>query len=195
MNDRTTLDEPPMTAEAPTPELSGHGAGAAGGAGFATAPISTGLTPSEAVARLLALSKRGKLPGFEDRGGSGVSRSFRVLVFGHPYDRELLCEAAPTPDGGSQVTLTPRLQRRLPTIMLATIALSLWPGVWLTDTMLGMYFSWYPRQFWVTCAWYLPLTLAAIPVLWKQYRKSEALAAEEQAQVVAKIAAALEARA
>lgn len=155
------------------------------------------LDPSTAMERLGALAKRGKLPGFEDRSEADrVSHSdthaFRVLVFGNPYDRELL--GAITPQGeGSKTELESRLLRKFPTIVVVVMALALWPGVWLTDSMLATYFSWYPNNFWITAAWYLPLTLLCIPVLWKQFKKSEAGCATETAELLKKIAAAINA--
>jgi len=147
--------------------------------------------------RLGALAKRGKLPGFEDRSEAELvshsdTHAFRVLVFGNPYDRELLGTIAPAGESSS-IELESRLLRKFPTIVIVVMVLALWPGVWLTDSMLATYFSWYPNNFWITAAWYLPLTLLCIPVLWKQFSKSEAGCASETAELLKKIAAATDA--
>lgn len=154
--------------------------------------ITTALTPDEAVARLAKRSRLGKLPGFEDRGGEpGGLRRFRVQVFGTTFDRELLAVARPNA-GGGEIELTPRLLKRVPAIAALLLALTFWPGVWLTDSLLVTYFGWYPREFWVTCAWYLPLCVLSLPAAWAMFRASERAAAAEQEQTLTAIASAVE---
>lgn len=157
--------------------------------------LTTPLAPDQVIARLLALAKRGKLPEFHaiEAGATPDRRDFRVLAFGSPYDRDLFGEIRRS-GAGSTITFRSRLKRKMPTITIATMAVSLWPGVWLTDSMLSTYFSWYPRNAWITVAWYIPLTLAAVPMLIKQYRKSEILTHAESHMVVEKIAAAIDAK-
>lgn len=155
--------------------------------------LTTSKSPDQVIASLQSLSKRGKLPEFQVLESHGTARRFSVLAFGSPYDRDLFGDIH-AEGSGSRITFTSRLKRKMPTIMIATMIVSLWPGVWLTDSMLSTYFSWYPRQFWITCAWYLPLTLAAIPYLWKQYRSSELLTHAEAHETIEKIATAIEAR-
>jgi hypothetical protein len=46
-------------------------------------------------------------------------------------------------------------------------ALTVYPGVLLTDSLLATYFLWYPRSIWFTCAWYLPITVLPVPWMWK----------------------------
>lgn len=133
-------------------------------------------SPAEVMARVWALSTRGKLPGFEKRG----ERSFAATVFAEPYDRVLEATVADA-GAGSRLTGRVRLKRKMPAIMIAVFLFTIWPGVWLTDSLLVTYFSWYPREFWVTIAWYVPLCLLAIPPLWKQWKKSGVIAARELA--------------
>lgn len=155
------------------------------------------LAPEAAVEALRAASRRGKLAGFRtldassdsppDSGGGAGVRRCACDVFGSPYDRDLFIAIAPGDGGGSTVRLDTRLRRKFPAIVIVVMVLAVWPGVWLTDSLLVTYFGWYPRSEWVTWAWYVPLMLLAVPVLIKQYRSSEAMAAVEAARVVRKL--------
>ncbi|MCA9282702.1 MAG: hypothetical protein KDA30_11735 [Phycisphaerales bacterium] len=129
----------------------------------------------EVMARVSALSTRGKLPGFVKRG----ERAFEATVFGEPYDRVLVAGVRDSGDGGSVIEGEVRLKRKMPTIMIVVFLFTIWPGVWLTDSLMVTYFSWYPRKMWVTVAWYVPLCLLALPALWKQWKKSCVIAAGE----------------
>ena len=150
--------------------------------------LTTALTPDEVIARLRKRSQQGKLPGFEHRGG----HVFRVLAFGQPYDKELIGSVAQRPDRerGSSVRFSSRLLRKLPIIVGLVMALSIWPGVWLTHSLLITYFESYPQKMWITCAWYIPLCVIALPALWKQFRRSVAEAdrhALETADAIARV--------
>ncbi len=154
--------------------------------------LRTDLTPDEVIARLRKRSKQGKLPGFEHRGG----HVFRVLAFGQPYDKELIGSVAQRDDDprGSAVRFETRLLRRMPTIVTLIMALTIWPGVWLTHSLLITYFASYPQAMWVTCAWYLPLCLLAIPALRKQYKRSVESAETHARETTEAIGRLLEAR-
>jgi hypothetical protein len=145
--------------------------------------IHSPLTPGEAIKRLDRASKRGKLAGFAQLDGD----RFRTLVYGEPFDRELLGAIAKK-DGGCEIELGLRLMKKMPIIAIALIVVSIWPGVWLTDSMIQTYFSGYPNSFWVTAAWYLPITVIPLPwMLRSMWRKSEGIAREEFAKMVGKI--------
>ena len=145
------------------------------------------LSPAEAIGRLDRASKQGKLPGFERRGDTG----FRALVYGEPFDRAVLGSVRPGGDG-CVIELQLRLLRKMPAISIALVVVSIWPGVWLTDSMIQTYFPGYPNSFWVTAAWYLPLTVIPLPwVLRKMWRKSEGVAREELDKTVGKIVRAV----
>lgn len=188
-------DNVPIGGNAPSPKggLSGP-AGSEADARAGLPVIQTPLAPSEVLARLLALAKRGKLAGYAALGSHPTEKSgaaFRVSVFGEPYDRELIASVVPesSPGGtGSVIRFESRLLKKLPVIMVVLTVLTIQPGMWLTDSMLKLYFSWYTIQTWW---WYLPLTLLSIPLLWKQFKKSEAAAAADARKVVGDIAAAL----
>jgi len=171
------------------PSLSGP----AGGANPVLPELRTALVPSEVLARLLALAKRGKLSGYEALGAHptrSAGAAFKVSARGEPYDRELIASVVPDVGGGggSVIRFESRLLKRLPAVVIVLTALSIQPGLWLTDSMLRLYFPWYRIETWW---WYLPLVLLSVPMLWKQYRKSEAAASAEAARVAADIAAAL----
>lgn len=165
------------------------------GAVLVPGPLLSPYAPEEAMRRLRSLATKGKLPDFETPEDSSAGAlhdpSFRVLVFGTPYDRLLIGRIAPDGSGGSRVEFASRLRPKLPVVFVVVVLLSLWPGVWLTHSMLVTYFSWYRIQTWW---WYIPLTLLVIPALWKQFRKSEGLAAQETDRLVRTIAQAIDGR-
>lgn len=149
--------------------------------------IDSPLAPGEAMARVSALSTRGKLPGFARKG----ERAFEATVFGEPYDRRLEAEIVPTA-GGSRIEGVVRLKRKMPALMIGAMVFAIWPGVWMTDSLLATYFaSWYPKSMWVTTAWYVPLTLLAIPPLWKQWKKSGVIARGELATLAERLSEAV----
>lgn len=152
----------------------------------------TDLTPDEVIARLRKRSQQGKLPGFEHRGG----HIFRVLCFGQPYDKELIGSVAPCADRGrgACVRFQTRLLRKLPTIVIVVMVVTIWPGVWITHSLIAAYFYRYWDSAWATAAWYIPLCLIAIPALWRQYRRSLAAADEHAREIAHGIANVLEAQ-
>lgn len=113
------------------------------------------------------------MPGFHPAVGS-----FRVRIFGEAFERELIASIAPEGEG-SVVRFRLRLMPMMPLVLGITTLVAIWPGVWLTDSMLKAYYP--PAQdWWPTWAWYLPLTVLPLP--WaarSMWRKSQATAAEE----------------
>ena len=162
-------------------------------------PVTTAMSPHEVLDALTALSRRGKLPGFtrlQDASPDGRSAEpgvFRADVFGLHYDRELIGTVAAT-DAGSTITFESKLKRKMPIIVITVFILCIWPGTWLTDSMLVTYFGWYPSNGWFTYAWYVPLMLLSIPLLMKQYKTSMAMAHAESKDVVEKVKEAVEGR-
>ncbi|MBY0112143.1 MAG: hypothetical protein K2Y21_04935 [Phycisphaerales bacterium] len=131
------------------------------------------------VRRMRALSQRGKLPGFEE-----TADGFKALAYGWVFDYDLRYSVQ---EGANGSTLVPTLElkRKMPAIVIAALLLSIWPGVWITDSMLATYFSWYPREFWKTCAWYLPVTVLPMPWVWKTAMGRSRMLAEESARELA----------
>lgn len=146
------------------------------------------LPPEEVLRRADALARRGQLPGFTP-GRHGIL--FTATAFGTPFDHALLAE---TSAAGPMTAIRFRLKMlpRTPLIVAAVIALSIWPGVWLTDSMLRTYFDGYRLTLWQTCLWYMPLTVLPLPWwLARSVRKSRDEARAEAATLVERLRAAL----
>lgn len=142
----------------------------------------------EALTRITSLSKRGKLAGFEKRG----ERGFHAAVHGKPFDSLLLCELSET-GTGSAIEASVRLRRGLPWVFGIVVALSVWPGVLLTDSLMNTWFSWYPNETWKTYVWYVPLTVLPLPwMVRKVMRQSRSSGAEHAAEQIEKIRAAVD---
>lgn len=153
---------------------------------FDAVPIDAPITPVGAIERMSELAKRGRLAGFrvvepprDDRGAT-----VRMLVFGGVYDHELIVGLAPA-GPGSRLSFRLRLLPRTPAIAAVIIALTIFPGLPLTDSMLNTYFSWYRIETWW---WYLPLVLLMLPMMWRQYRAARAEAVREASATVERLA-------
>ena len=148
--------------------------------------LRTRQSPAEVVQRLEALARRGKLAGFRARS-DGVL--FEAECFAEPFDRVL--EARATTEGGvTRLVFSARTLWRAPAIMILVTALTIWPGVWLTDSMMRTYFSWYHIPTWW---WYMPVTI--VPLFWmvpRMVKKSDTLARESAAVQIAAISGALD---
>lgn len=150
--------------------------------------LTTPLTPQAAMARLDAAARRGQLAGFTP---STDGRSFKVEAFAEPFDHELLAtwsdptSGSVTP-GHAHLKFTLLMLRKAPLIFWAIAIFSVWPGVWLTDSMLRMYFTSYDFPTWV---WYLPLTVLPLPFMWfRSLRKSRALALASAHEAIQRLA-------
>jgi hypothetical protein len=156
--------------------------------------IETGLSEAEIVARLRTMSKRGKLPGFE-AGGAGL---FAASAQGAYVDRVLVGKVE---QGEGFVRLRFRTEMAVwkPLLVGVVLALTVWPGVWLTDSMMVTYWAWYGEQaskmWWLTYAWYVPLTV--IPLPWactKAWAKNTASARASAVELIERMAGALDGR-
>lgn len=144
------------------------------------------LAPPEVVAFLERKSQQGKLPGF--RRDPSTPSAFGLGLYGAPYDRILIVTVSPV-STGSVLRFQSRLKRMLPWLIVIATIITFWPGVLLTDSLMATWFpSWYPKELWVTCAWYLPLCVLTIPALWKQFRISERASEEHLQETLAKLA-------
>ncbi|HVZ93632.1 MAG TPA: hypothetical protein VG797_03895 [Phycisphaerales bacterium] len=149
-------------------------------------PIRSPLTGRDAVDRLERLARRGKLAGFERMG----AESFVAAIFGAPFDREYVGRVESAGDeGGCVIRGESRLKMKIPLIYAIVLVVSVWPGVWLTDSMLKTYFSWYRIETWW---WYLPLCALCVPAVMKQWKSSERVAGEETELLLKKIAGEVE---
>ncbi|HVU64312.1 MAG TPA: hypothetical protein VHC70_10070 [Phycisphaerales bacterium] len=152
--------------------------------------ITSSLSGVELVNALETAARRGKLPGFE-RGNGEVG--FEIADFGTPWESVLEARTRPLADAGEQagceVGFSLRMKRGMAWVYAIVLIVTVWPGVWLTDTMLRTYSSTYAGwPAWVTWAWYLPLTVPFVPVaMWQAWRKSRQTAREEAGELIAKV--------
>jgi hypothetical protein len=150
----------------------------------ALAAVRTTLSSAQIVAKAKEASKRGRLPGFEDRGDHGL---FSVVAFASPLDRRLVVTDHPS-DGATLLRFKLLLRPLLPLVFIIVAVTTIWPGVWITESMLESYFpgSWIARYTWW---WYIPLS--ALPLPWagiSMWRKSSAEAIASAHEAIAIIA-------
>lgn len=149
----------------------------------ATLPtIVTRLTRRDILAVATRLSKAGKLPGFAPETHGGL---FIADAHAWPLDRVLVVRA--TEDRAGDATLTFELKPRLRValFLLLVCLVAVWPGVWITHSMLGVYFDWYSWPLWVTCLWYIPMTAGPLPwVALSLLRKSKKEAYESARSII-----------
>lgn len=153
--------------------------------------ITTPHDAAECLRRAERLSKRGKLPGFARSAAKGPGL-FTCAAFGAPFDYQLIIDHWQM---GNDRGITFRAERlkRLPTIYAIVLALTVWPGVIFTDSLLNTWFGWYPNPWWFTWAWYIPLTLFPIPWIWRSVsRKSEASALGHAYEQIEKLTATMD---
>lgn len=136
------------------------------------------LAPNDLRDALTQAGRRGKLHGYEPTGPD----NFRLDCDAVPFEYELRGSVQPEGEG-SLITLRARRRPLMPTVFAATLIFTVWPGVWLTDSLIDVYWSTYARwgesMPWLTYAWYLPITALPLPWLWRSLtRKSAAMAGE-----------------
>lgn len=129
------------------------------------------------------LALRGKMPGFVLGKGEDL---FEAQAFGHHLDYRMLASHEP-----GKLRFELRMARRVPAVLLVVLAVTIWPGVWLTDSMLKTYFDWYTIPTWI---WYIPLTVIPVPFMWRRMVRQSRAAAEESArELIERIRVALSA--
>lgn len=145
----------------------------AAGTDDALAPIASEKSPGAICDALERLSKRGKLPGFVRAGDGGL---FSVDAQGTPFDRRLVGVAVEK-DGRTELGWRLVTPGRWPIGIALVLALTVWPGLPITDSLLQTYFpasygAWTSGWF-ATWMWYLPLTVLPIPWFWRStFRKA-----------------------
>lgn len=146
--------------------------------------VECSLSPGEVMERARLMSKRGKLPGF----AATSSTQFRADAFAAPFGHTLSCEIQASAQG-SRLRFRATMNRRTPWIYALTLIATVWPGVWVTDSMLKTYFSWYTIPTWW---WYLPLSVIPLPWVWRSFmQKSRAGADASVREVIADLTAAV----
>lgn len=165
------------------------------GSGGETLPVvTTEKSAAEIVTALEKLSKRGKLPGFEKEREDGL---FSVEAQGTPFDRRLVARARQR-DGLTILEWALVTPMKWPIGIGVMLAVSVWPGLPITDSMLRIYWGWYERAsgpdgWFSTWMWYLPLTVLPIPWFWRStMRKMRTSTLEGAREAVEKIAGAVE---
>lgn len=141
----------------------------------------------EVLAALQTLSRKGKLPGFAPAPGG-----FRCTAFGDPFDYVL--QATLQGDGaGSKIDFSLTIAPKLPAIALLLTLVTIQPGMWLTDSMLVTYSTWYAehvRTWW----WYVPLVILPTPLyVWRMWKRSRASANDHARELLERLAMALRA--
>ncbi|MEM8757988.1 MAG: hypothetical protein AAGF47_09425 [Planctomycetota bacterium] len=145
--------------------------------------IATDLSAADIAERARRMSTNGKLPGHASDPGL-----FSCAAFGNPFDYRLVATKS-----DDRLSFQAERLKKLPTIYAIALAVTVWPGVVFTDSLLNTWFSWYPNASWITWAWYIPLTLIPIPWIWRSLaRKSQASALVHAHEQIAKIATALD---
>ncbi len=127
------------------------------------------------------LSKRGKLPEYRRN-----ENTFQILAYGNQVDSTLTGTITPLASGiGTIVRFGLKVQWKIPAIYAGLTIGSLWPGMWLTDSMLVTYFDWYRFATWM---WYVPLVVLPMPLmLWLEMRKSAKLAYTSALEIIEKV--------
>jgi len=158
------------------------------------AELHTPLAAGAVLERLGRAARLGRVPGFEVRGPA----AFRVEADAMPFAHELVGRIEESGDGGSRVRLDLRRMGRMPLIFALVLLLTMWPGVWLTDSLIATYWSaygrWSAEMPWLTYAWYIPVTVLPLPWMWRSMaRKSLAEARASAQKQTGAIAEAIEA--
>jgi hypothetical protein len=147
--------------------------------------VESRLPPAEVLERAREMSRRGKLPGFAQTSATG----FRADAFATPFEHTLSCTIEAAGDG-SRLRFRATMNRRMPWVYALVLLATVWPGVWVTDSMLRTYFSWYTMETWW---WYLPITALPLPWMWSSFlRKSRAGADSSARELIADIASGVD---
>ncbi len=151
--------------------------------------VRTPLGPGDALARLSTAARRGRLPDYRQVGETG----FEAEAFATPFTHTLVGELVVGQDGTTRIRFTLRRPWAMPALFAVVLAITVWPGVLLTDSLLATYWptygGWTTRMPWLTYAWYLPLTALPLPWAWRAcVRRSASMARESARETIAKIA-------
>lgn len=143
-------------------------------------------SPGEILAKLETAARRGRLAGYAKTSAS----TFVCDAFGEPFESDLLASVA-SKDDRSVINFRVKLRPRLPLIFGVSSILSIWPGVWLMDSLMLTYFPRFTASV-PTAWWYLPLTVLPLPyfaVTWMRKSKAGAMASAQE--MIGKIASEL----
>ncbi len=142
--------------------------------------ITTRLAASQIVARAETLAKKGKLPGFEATPGNAASQAFQTKLFAGRLNATMIARITENSEPREVSFSIVHPKRPAMIIALVTI-LSIWPGMWITDSMVRTYIPSYSFSMWITAAWYLPLFVLPVPWVWRTMSRAAEPAAREHA--------------
>jgi hypothetical protein len=103
---------------------------------------------------------------------------FEIRELGAPFEHVIRARAEGGSGGGTTLRFEMARLPRMPLIFVVVLALTVWPGVWITDSMLKTYFTWYTIETWW---WYIPITVLPLPWAWRAIARKSALTAREDA--------------
>lgn len=142
--------------------------------------------PADALEKLETAARRGRLAGYIKLS----AQTFRCDAFGQPFESELLGTITPH-EGGSTLSFGVKLRPMLPWIFAVVSVLTVWPGVWLTDSLMLTYFPSFTERV-PTAWWYLPITILPLPFAgFSTLRKSRRTGLASAHEMVQKVATEL----
>jgi hypothetical protein len=147
------------------------------------------LSPDQVRDRLDAAARRGRLPGLNLETPCGA---FEIRDFGHPFESSLIASIENSGEKGVRITFDTKVRPLVPWIFAVALVLSIWPGIYLVDSMLHHTFSWYNIPTWW---WYLPLSVPTSPWAFASaMKKSRHSATADARQLIQKVAGELKGR-
>lgn len=174
-------------APTPTPELTPPADVCP--AGDALPSLTTTLSSAEIREKLDVAARKGRMPGLELQSQAGI---FEIREFGQPFESTLTATAAAGVDGFQTIEFQSKIRPMFPTVFAVMLVVSIWPGIYLVDSMVRHYFSWYDIPTWW---WYLPLTVPTSPwAFWSAVKKSRASASVEARRLIERVATELKAK-
>lgn len=184
-----TTTENQTAAPAATAVSAGQAGAPAAGETDRIDSFAVAMSGGEVIDRLQAMSKRGKLAGFErEKIPEGADAAFAAQ--GTPFEGLVLVRA-----GDGRVSFDLHMPRKWAVIFAAVLIVTVWPGLPITEAFLQS-FIWYERLtsgWFATWMWYLPLTVLPAPFMLRSVlAKSRATSMEHAKETVARVRGVLE---
>jgi hypothetical protein len=146
------------------------------------------LSRADLLRRLESAARRGKLAGYKPLPSPGL---FEVEAWGTPFEGALQAvEGAPGAGASATTTWTyrTRLRPAWPWGFGVALVLSVWPGVVLTESMLGAMLPGWTWLWGTTYWWYLPLSIiGGAWAMWVALKRSRATVHASAHEMAAKI--------
>lgn len=146
------------------------------------------IEPQALLDRLDVLARRGRLAGFR-RGRSG-GPLFTAEAWGTPFDGVVGATLERDASGAPRLRFVARLRPVAPALWAVAMVLSVWPGVWMTESFLASVFTSWPAAWKYTYWWYLPLAIVGAPwAVWVAWARSLASVHDSAHRVARRVAA------